>query len=100
VLDLTRLTAEQRRVVQAPDGPIAVVAGPGSGKTTVLAARAAYLVAARRACPATVLALTFTSAAARELRTRLRGVLGPDGLGVEATTFHAWVRFVPSKPAA
>jgi superfamily I DNA/RNA helicase len=47
-----------------------------------------------------VLALTFTSAAARELRTRLRGVLGPDGLGVEATTFHAWVRFVPSKPAA
>jgi DNA helicase-2/ATP-dependent DNA helicase PcrA len=54
MLDLSRLTAEQRRVAVAPDGPLLVVAGPGSGKTTALAARAAYLVSrarsGRRAC--------------------------------------------------
>src|SRR5205814_1967904 len=79
MLDLTRLTAEQRRVVLAPDGPVAVVAGPGSGKTTVLAARVAYLVAGRGVDPASVLALTFTAAAARALRARLVAVLGDPG---------------------
>ena len=42
VLDLSRLGPEQRRAVMAPDGPLVMVAGPGSGKTTVLAARIAY----------------------------------------------------------
>src|SRR5579884_2624914 len=90
MLDLSRLTDEQRRVVLAPDGPIAVVAGPGSGKTTVLAARAAYLVAARGADPASVLALTFTTAAARELRDRLGRVVGEDGRRIDVATFHSW----------
>jgi DNA helicase-2/ATP-dependent DNA helicase PcrA len=99
VLDLSRLTDEQRRVVLAPDGPLLVVAGPGSGKTTALAARAAYLVTARQVGPASVLALTFTSAAARALRERLTRILGAPGQAVGVATFHSHVRFVPSKPA-
>src|SRR5947209_15639887 len=47
MLDLSRLSTEQRRVVLAGDGPLLVLAGPGSGKTTVLAARIAYLVTVR-----------------------------------------------------
>jgi DNA helicase-2/ATP-dependent DNA helicase PcrA len=90
VLDLTRLTDEQRRVVLAPDGPLLVVAGPGSGKTTVLAGRVAHLVADRGVGPATVLALTFTTAAARELRARLVRVLGEPGRAVEVGTYHSF----------
>src|SRR5689334_19527842 len=98
VLDPGRLTAAQRQVVMAPDRPLAVVAGPGSGKTSVLAARVAELVGRRGADPATVLALAFSTGAARELRARLVGVLGEPGRRVDVATLHAWVRFVPSKP--
>jgi DNA helicase-2/ATP-dependent DNA helicase PcrA len=101
VLDLSRLTAEQRRVVLAPDGPVVVVAGPGSGKTTVLAARAAYLVASRRAVPEGILALTFTAAAARELRARLGTVLGEPGRRVDVATYHSFgLRVVRRWPEA
>jgi DNA helicase-2/ATP-dependent DNA helicase PcrA len=88
-LDLSRLSAQQRRVVLAGDGPLVVIAGPGSGKTAVLAARVAYLVAARAVAPASILALTFTAAAARELRARLLHVLGEPGEQVDVQTFHA-----------
>src|SRR5437899_12008038 len=88
MLDLSRLSNAQRECAIAGDGPLLVVAGPGSGKTTVLAARAAYLVAARQVGPASVLALTFTTAAARELRARLARVLGAPGEATGVATFH------------
>lgn len=90
MLDLSRLSEAQREAVLAPDGPLLIVAGPGSGKTTVLAARIAYLVTARHVAPSSVLALTFTTAAARELRARVVGMLGAAGRGVDALTFHAF----------
>jgi DNA helicase-2/ATP-dependent DNA helicase PcrA len=90
VLDLSRLTPAQRDAVLAGDGPLVVVAGPGSGKTTVLAARIAYLVAARGVPPPGVLALAFATRAARELRLRLGGLLGPPGREVDVATFHAF----------
>ena len=62
MLDLARLSPEQRRVVLADSGPLLVLAGPGSGKTTVLAARIAYLVAVRRVGAASVLALAHRPA--------------------------------------
>ena len=91
MLDLSRFTPEQRQVVVAPDGPLLVLAGPGSGKTTTLAARVAYLVAARGVGPRSVLALAFTTGAARELRALLAGVVGRAGAEVDVTTFHAFV---------
>ena len=90
MLDLARLSLEQRQAVLAPCGPLAIVAGPGSGKTTVLAARIAYLVIARHVAPDSILAVSFTTKAARELRARLVGVLGPLGREVDVTTFHAF----------
>ena len=90
MLDLSRLGPEQRRAVLAPDGPALIVAGPGSGKTTVLAARIAYLILSRQVPPTSILALTFATKAARELRTRLHGLLGEPGLLVDVMTFHAF----------
>jgi DNA helicase-2/ATP-dependent DNA helicase PcrA len=90
---LASLDPEQREVALAPPGPVCVLAGAGTGKTRAVAHRIAYLAATARADPARILAVTFTTRAAGELRGRLRqlGGLVPDaGLGqVQARTFHS-----------
>lgn len=89
MLDLSRLSPEQRRAATAPDGPLLIVAGPGSGKTTVLAARIAHLVIDRRVPPPVILALTFTRTAAVHLRLRLAGMLRDRAADVDISTFHS-----------
>ncbi len=83
------LNAAQREAVTHVKGPLAVVAGPGTGKTRTLTARIAYLIESRGVLPETVLALTFTNKAAEEMRERLAGLIG-DGrpLGITVGTFH------------
>src|SRR5919205_356652 len=73
---LDAFSPQQREVVQAGEGPLSILAGPGSGKTTALAGRIAYLVEERDVPPSSVLAITFTTAAAATLRQRLAGELG------------------------
>src|SRR5690242_14629954 len=89
MLDLSRLTEAQRQAVTAPDGPLLVIAGPGSGKTTVLAARIAHLVLVRNISPASILAVAFTRAAAAALRQRLGGMLREQARDVDISTFHS-----------
>src|ERR687886_2183597 len=86
---LDAFSPQQREVVQAGEGPLSILAGPGSGKTTALAGRIAYLVEERRVSPSSVLAITFTTAAAATLRQRLAGVLGERAAAVDIATFHA-----------
>jgi DNA helicase II / ATP-dependent DNA helicase PcrA len=90
---LASLDPEQREVALAAPGPVCVLAGAGTGKTRAVAHRIAYLAATAQADPARILAVTFTTRAAGELRGRLRqlGRLVPDaGLGqVQARTFHS-----------
>lgn len=91
------LDDEQREAVQAPRGPVCVLAGAGTGKTRTITRRIAYLVAAGHVAPSQVLAVTFTSRAAGEMRGRLRSLdeQGADGVGtgaVQAMTFHAAAR--------
>ncbi len=87
---LERLDPEQRRAVTTTDGPVLIVAGPGSGKTRVLTHRVAYLIASERARPWQVLAVTFTNKAAREVRERLEHLLGTEPAQlVQAGTFHS-----------
>ena len=76
-------------MVETGDGPLSVLAGPGSGKTTVLVGRIAYLVEQRGVPPATILAITFTTTAAATLRQRLGGILGQLAQELTVTTFHA-----------
>ncbi|MDQ2722247.1 MAG: ATP-dependent DNA helicase UvrD2 [Actinomycetota bacterium] len=80
------LDDEQQAAVLAPRGPVCVLAGAGTGKTRTITRRIAHLVEHGHVAPGQVLAVTFTSRAAGEMRTRLRGL----GIGgVQARTFHA-----------
>ncbi len=82
------LNPEQLRAVKAGEGPVLIVAGPGTGKTKTLTARIAYLLA-NGAKPGEIIALTFTNKAAREMRERLAGVLGGGAKLPKICTFHA-----------
>ncbi len=84
------LNPEQRDAVAAPDGPVLVLAGAGSGKTRVLTGRAFYLLAERNVRPESVLVMTFTNKAARELQDRLRSYLGRSEDVPWAGTFHSF----------
>lgn len=76
-----QLNPEQRRAVEAADGPLLIVAGPGTGKTKTLTARIAYLVQSGRAHPGEILALTFTNKAAGEMQERVAARLGEQSSG-------------------
>ena len=83
---LSRLNAEQRQAAEAVRGPVAILAGAGTGKTTTITHRIAHQVATGAFRARQLLAVTFTEKAAGELQERL-ATLGVEG--VEARTFHA-----------
>ena len=86
---LSELNSQQQKAVAAPNGPILVLAGPGSGKTRVLTYRIAYLIAALGVKPYHILAVTFTNKAAREMENRVAELLGGQANGLWLGTFHA-----------
>jgi DNA helicase II / ATP-dependent DNA helicase PcrA len=109
---LAALDPEQQQVALATRGPVCVLAGAGTGKTRTIAHRIAYGVRIGVVNPGHVLAVTFTTRAAGELRGRLRQLAGAAGGGMEqvqARTFHAaalrqlthfWPRTVGGRPPA
>jgi DNA helicase-2/ATP-dependent DNA helicase PcrA len=87
---LDGLNAQQRKAVEAKDGPTLIIAGPGSGKTRVLTSRVAYLLQVRDVFPYRIMAVTFTNKAAREMRERLNRLVGADKTGdLMLGTFHS-----------
>ncbi len=110
-LGLPEPTPEQAKVVQAPPGPMAVVAGAGSGKSETMAARVVWLVANRLVRPERVLGLTFTRKAAAELASRVRrrldglrehpDLIEPELLDGEPTvsTYHSYAARLFGDPA-
>jgi DNA helicase-2/ATP-dependent DNA helicase PcrA len=87
---LDQLNEQQRAAVTAGNGPVLVLAGPGSGKTRVLTQRAAYLISQVGIHPYRILAVTFTNKAAREMQSRIERLLGVDATrGMWLGTFHA-----------
>ncbi len=84
------LNEAQAEAARTTEGPVMIVAGPGSGKTRTLTHRIAYLLAAKKAWPSQILALTFTNKAAREMRERVTKLVGPDAAkGLWMGTFHS-----------
>jgi DNA helicase-2/ATP-dependent DNA helicase PcrA len=84
------LNPEQREAVEATEGPLLVLAGAGTGKTKVLTARIAHIIATGRARPGEILAMTFTNKAAREMKERIGHLIGSVAEGMPwLGTFHA-----------
>ncbi|MGO1290453.1 MAG: UvrD-helicase domain-containing protein [Brevibacterium linens] len=86
---LTGLNPRQREAVIHTGSPLLIVAGAGSGKTTVLTRRIAYALATGRAHPGEVLAITFTNKAAKEMAERVSSIVGPASRAMWVSTFHS-----------
>ena len=87
---LEGLNPAQAQAVTAPQGPLLVIAGPGSGKTRVISHRVAWLAQQEKVPPESILAVTFTNKAAGEMAERIRA-LAPDNAAAPRTaTFHSW----------
>jgi DNA helicase II / ATP-dependent DNA helicase PcrA len=86
---LSGLNQQQYAAVTAGEGPILVLAGPGSGKTGVLTRRVAYLIQQMKVKPWNIMAVTFTNKAAGEMRHRITNFLGERISGLQIGTFHA-----------
>ncbi len=86
---LADLNPAQRQAVETIDGPLLIVAGPGSGKTRVITHRVAYLIKVYGISPYHIIAVTFTNKAAREMAERLEKLLGQTAEALTLGTFHA-----------
>ncbi len=84
------LNAAQKKAVETIDGPVMVVAGPGTGKTQTLAMRVAMILQKTQMKPSNILCLTFSTSGAKAMRERLRAIIGPDAYGVTIETVHGF----------
>ena len=93
-----RLNPAQKQAVDTIDGPVFVMAGPGTGKTQILTLRIANILKQTDVDPENILALTFTNAAAYNMRERLAGIVGPESAHrVYISTFHAFAEDMVKK---
>ncbi|MEQ1849000.1 MAG: ATP-dependent DNA helicase [Candidatus Peribacteraceae bacterium] len=96
-----RLNPEQKLAVDTVEGPVMVIAGPGTGKTQVLAVRVANILKKTQVKPSNILCLTFSNAGAVAMRERLRTLIGPDAYGVTIDTVHGFCdRLIRRAPLA
>lgn len=95
------LNAAQKKAVDTIEGPVMVIAGPGTGKTQILSLRIANILHKTDVSPAAILAVTFTDSGAKAMRNRLRSLIGDAAYDVTITTFHAFADGLVSRyPAA
>jgi DNA helicase-2/ATP-dependent DNA helicase PcrA len=91
---LKPLNSAQKKAVEQIEGPVLVIAGPGTGKTQILAARIANILEKTDALPENILCLTYTDAGTIAMRKRLFEFIGPDAYRLEIFTFHAFCNMV------
>ena len=91
---LEQLNPAQRESVESIEGPVLIVAGPGSGKTRVITNRIAHLVLDQKVSPYSIGAVTFTNKASREMKDRLVPLLGNDAKTLTVGTFHSFCSMI------
>jgi DNA helicase-2/ATP-dependent DNA helicase PcrA len=92
--EFAKLNPEQKETVETIEGPVMVLAGPGTGKTQVVAMRIGQILSKSHANARNILALTFTEAGVMALRARLIDIIGPDAYQVTISTFHGFANEV------
>src|SRR6201997_4323292 len=85
-----KLNPQQQLAVDSIEGPVMVIAGPGTGKTQILAARIGKILLETDTAPGNILCLTYTDAGAIAMRRRLLSFIGPDAYKVHIHTFHSF----------
>jgi len=88
--EFKRLNAKQREAVEAIEGPVMVIAGPGTGKTQILAMRIANILKEAQIEPGNILALTFTNSGVWAMKKRLLEIIGPASYRIHVHTFHSF----------
>ncbi|HPH33440.1 MAG TPA: UvrD-helicase domain-containing protein, partial [Chitinophagaceae bacterium] len=88
--EFARLNEQQQKAVSTLEGPVMVIAGPGTGKTQILASRIGKILLETDAQPENILCLTYTDAGVVAMRKRLLQFIGPDAYKVNLYTFHAF----------
>ncbi len=88
-MNLDKFNERQKEAIVTTDGPLLVLAGAGSGKTTVVVNKIAYILEQNLAAPYRILAITFTNKAANELKSRVEAILGESSEGIWIGTFHS-----------
>ena len=84
------LNAQQRRAVETIDGPVLVIAGPGTGKTQLVSTRVGYILQKTDTLPQNILLLTFTEAGVEAMRERLINLIGQPAYEINISTYHAF----------
>lgn len=87
---LDKLNKEQRKAGEKVNGPLLILAGAGSGKTRTITYRIAYMIKELKISPYSILAVTFTNKAAKEMRERVESLIGEDGKRALISTFHSF----------
>ncbi len=90
------LNEEQRKAVEYLEGPLLVLAGPGTGKTQLLSSKVAYILKNTDTNPENILCITFTESGASNMRERLNSIIGKDSVKVNINTYHAFGRDILS----
>ena len=92
---LKNLNPQQLCAVECIEGPVMVIAGPGTGKTEILSLRIGYILKNSPGTdPGNILCLTYTDAAASEMRHRLIDFIGPEAYSIQVNTFHSFCNLV------
>ncbi len=84
------LNAKQKEAVEYLEGPLLVLAGPGTGKTQLLSEKVAYILRNTDTNPGNILCMTFTESGAKNMHERLKSIIGNDGTKVHISTYHAF----------
>ena len=92
--EYSKLNPKQKEAVDTIEGPVMVMAGPGTGKTTILTLRIANILLKTDTPPSGILALTFTEAGTKTMRAKLREIIGETALDVPIHTFHGFAASV------